>query len=1212
MPDSAQSQKSAVTPPARRWRFGNSVFDERTLELTVNGEPIQLESKPLEVLRLLLHRGGELVSRDDLSEACWPGRILSDSVLSKTLSKLREALRDEGQTLIKTVHGYGYRLVVPVYTDAPAPLPAEPAAQAQPTAPPQQAASKPAPGLRKISDAERRQITVLFCDLVGSTRLSQQLDPEVFRELLLSYQQTVSESVERYEGHIAQYLGDGLMIYFGHPLAHEDDAERAVRAGYDILAAIRRLKQPLEGSGPISARIGIHTGSVIIGQVGSGEKQEMLALGETVNIAARLHALAEPDAIIISDATLKLVPGMFVTRDLGEQTLKGVDKPARVHQVLQPSGVRTRLEAAASLTPFVGRESELSLLTDRWNQAAEGHGQACLITAEAGLGKSRLLLTLRERIQDSPHTWLECRASQLTRNSAFHPVAELLARGLSIQEGDPPETRLQRLEQGLDAMGLDKQEAVPLLAPLLNLKLPERYPPSDASPELKRRRSIENLVTWTLALAKLQPLVLAFEDLHWADPSTLELLGKLLEQAPTGSMLVVLTARPEFTPVWDSPISTLSLQPLRSKDIGAMLSNLTRQKTLPEPVRDRVLKQAGGVPLFLEELIKSLLESGQLIETEQQLELAGPLDSLAIPGRLQDLLMARLDRQGAAKPLAQLCAVIGWEIPYKLLAAVAELDETELEQQLRQLIQAQLLYPRGSLPHATYVFKHALIGDAAYESLLKSTRQKLHGKIAGALESRFPEKTKTEPEVLARHFEKAGDAEKAVKYYKQAAENAAGRTANGEAIQHGERALKLLGALPETAQRHRLELDLLLTLSLCRVAVFGYGHTEVESTLNRATELRTKVDDPALLTKALAKLWMMHLVQADYRTALQLAEQLRALAKKININLLEAAGSAILGWTHWPLGQLTQAHECLEYALGLHDDASSKATILHYGTDGISVASVAASAVLWLLGYPDRALRQCREAVARAEALGHAYTMGQIGSMTATWIPLLCRMPEGVIEASTATIELAKRYGFTEWQAHATKHLAIAFCMLGRFEEGLPLLQQVLAAQRSRRTLMRQSHYYGMEAELCLAAGRLHEARTALGQAFEIVEAHNERFWEAELHRVMGELLLAEMAAQPVKRLRGREPPQAARPRPNAPNTAAAEACFREALDIARKQAAKSLELRAAVSLARLWHTQNRRQQARELLQPVYAWFTEGFGTPDLRDARTLLDQLGA
>lgn len=1206
MPGSVQNQESAAATSPRRWRFGPGVFDERTLELSIDGQLVELERKPLEVLRHLLRHAGEVVTRDDLSAACWPGRILSDTVLSKALSKLREALRDQDQAVIKTVHGYGYRLAIPVQVDALDPQRDEAITPGPSTSPPERVARGTEPAPHRTGEAERRHLTVLFCDLVDSTRLSRQLDPEVFRELVLSYQGAVSQVIERYEGHIAQYLGDGIMIYFGHPVAHDDDAERAVRAGRDVLTAVKQLNDTFGltagKDSRIATRVGIHTGVVIIGQVGTGERQEVLALGETVNMAARLHALAGPDALVISDATLKLVPGLFVTRDIGEQTLKGWDRPVRVHEVLQPSGVRSRLEAAAILTTFVGRESELGFLTDRWSQAVDGRGQVCLITAEGGMGKSRLLLALKEHIRESPHTWLECRASHLTRNSAFHPITELLERGLSIQTGDSMETRLQRLERGLEAIGLDKPESVPLLAPMLNLKLPARYPPSGASPELTRARSIETMVGWMLALAKLQPLVLAFEDLHWADPSTLELVGELLRQAPTGSALVILTARPEFVPAWDSPVSTLALLPLRTKDTDAMLLDLTQQKALPDAVKERVLKQAGGVPLFLEEITKSLIESGQLIEQGEQLVVSGSLESLDIPGTLHDSLMARLDRQGAAKAVAQLCAVIGWEVPYKLLFAVAQLEEAELGRQLKQLVQAQLLYPRGSPPNATYVFKHALIGDAAYESLLKSTRQKLHAQIAGSLLSLFPQKAKTEPEVLARHFERGGDPEKAMKYYKLAAENAAGRTANGEAIRHGERALKLLGGLPESAQRHRLELDLLLTLSQCRVAMFGYGHTEVESTLVRATALRTLVDDPALLTKALAKLWMMHLVQADYRTALQLAEQLRALAKKININLLEAAGNAILGWTHWPLGQLAQAHECLEYALSLHDEDSSRATITHYGTDGISVASVAASAVLWLMGYPDRAMQKCRDAAARAESLGHAYTMGQIGSSTASWIPLLCRRPEGVEKISTATIELAERHGFTEWHAHATKHLAIASCMNGRFAEGFPLLQKVLTAQRSRRTLMRQSHYYGMEAELCLGANRLHDARKALDQGFEMVEQHNERFWEAELHRIKGELILAEWRGA------GRRQSLAA----HAAACDEAEGCFQSALTISRGQQAKSLELRAATSLARHFGNLGRRKQAQDVLQPVYAWFSEGFDMPDLRDAKALLDTLNA
>ncbi|MGH8561669.1 MAG: AAA family ATPase, partial [Nevskiales bacterium] len=554
------------------------------------------------------------------------------------------------------------------------------------------------------------------------------MDEEDFRELVLGYQKAAGEVIERYEGHIAQYLGDGLLVYFGHPVAHEDDAERAVRCGYDILNALKRLQlpSPLAGEGlgerGLSARIGIHTGPVVVGQMGAGGRHETLAMGDTTNLAARIQGLAQADTVVISQTTLKLVPGLFITKDLGAPSLKGVTQPLPLYQIIQPSGVRSRLEAAEKLTPFVGRETELGLLNERWSQAQDGQGQAVLITAEAGLGKSRLLLMIHARLQETTHSWLECRAGPMTRNSAYQPIIELLNHGLQLKEGDTQAIKLQRLEQALDAIGLDKPDAVPLLAPLLNLTLPKPYEPSPYGPELKRKKTMDYLNGWLIALAKFQPLALVIEDLHWSDPSSLELLGRLIEQIPTANVLVLMTGRPEFQPNWPqkSQLSNVSLKPLPNKQVAAMLDSLTGHKPLPAIVAQKIQERANGVPLFIEEVTKQLLESGQLIEHNGRLELSGSIDQLAIPETLQDSLMARLDKQGEAKEIAQVGAVIGREISYKLLALVTEQDEAQLQNQLKTLTDAELLYQRGNPPDSTYLFKHALIRDTAYNSLLKS------------------------------------------------------------------------------------------------------------------------------------------------------------------------------------------------------------------------------------------------------------------------------------------------------------------------------------------------------------------------------------------------------------------------------------------------------------------------------------------------------------
>jgi class 3 adenylate cyclase len=591
-----QGRPATASGAGRRWRFGRVEFDERSLRLSLGGKPVELDLEALQILLHLLEHTGELVSTEQLGAAVWPGRTVGEASLLPAVARLRAAIGDEGGSIIRGGDAQGYRLATLVGVETLA------------AALPEAAGSGvPQPAFNSVSPprgvAERRQLTVLFCDLVGSTQLSEGLDEEAFREVLLAYYEAATAVSDSYEGYVAQRLGDGLLIYFGYPAAHDEDAERAVRCGYDMVAAVGRLDyQP-----PLAVRIGIHTGPVVVGDTGGST--DILALGATVNLAARLQSLAPTNTVVISETTFKLVPGLFITRDLGTPELKGISRPVRVHQVIQPSGVRTRLEAADQLTPYVGREPERALLLDRWHQAVDGRGQACLITAEPGLGKSRLLLMLRQRIEGVAHSWLECRASPLTRNRAYQPVIELMHRGLVMKYGDSNAARLQRLEQGLDDIGMDRHEAVPLLAPLLGIDLPAPYVPSSFGPELKRRKTLDLLSGWLLALAATQPLLLVIEDLHWADASTLSLIGRLLEQLPARKLMLVMTGRPEFSASWPcrEHLTPLTLQPLKAHETERMLDSLTGSLALPGGVREKIIERANGVPLFIEEITKQLL-----------------------------------------------------------------------------------------------------------------------------------------------------------------------------------------------------------------------------------------------------------------------------------------------------------------------------------------------------------------------------------------------------------------------------------------------------------------------------------------------------------------------------------------------------------------------------------------------------------------------------
>ena len=625
-----------------------------------------------------------------------------------------------------------------------------------------------------LPDAERRQLTVMFCDLADSTRLAQQLDPEDLRAVVRAYQETAAAVIQRYEGHIAQYLGDGLLVYFGYPQAHEDDTQRAVRTGLELLAAIQRLNLRLvqDQGVRLAVRIGIHTGLVVVGDVGSGDRRERLALGDTPNLAARLQSLAEPDTVVLSDTTARLVQGYFVCQDRGVHTLKGLDTPVRVSQVVGESAAQSRLDVAAAsgLTPLVGRETEMTLLLERWAQARDGLGQVVLLSGEAGIGKSRLVRTLTERVmaEGAPRLTLHC--SPYHTNSAFYPIIEHLQRRLHWHRDVPPEAKLAPLEQAVQAARLPLEEAVPLLAALLAVPVPERYPQLTMSPQRQKQQTQEALVAWLLAETAQQPVLAVWEDLHWADPSTLELLGLLLDQVSTARLLLVLTARPEFRPPWAlrAHLTQLTLTRLVRQQVEEMVLRVTGGKPLPTEVVQQIVAKTDGIPLFVEELVKTVLESGLVQEEADRYILTGPLPPLAIPATLQDALMARLDRLAAVKEVAQLGAVLGREFAYELLRAVAPLDEVTLQHGLAHLVEAEVLYQRGHLLQATYLFKHALVQDAAYQSLLRSTRQQYHQRIAQVLEAQFPETTETQPELLAHHYTEAGLRDQAIVHWQRA------------------------------------------------------------------------------------------------------------------------------------------------------------------------------------------------------------------------------------------------------------------------------------------------------------------------------------------------------------------------------------------------------------------------------------------------------------
>src|SRR5262245_16316903 len=731
---------------------------------------------------------------------------------------------DEGRGLIWTGDMASGQAVAP----RPAQPTPQPVVQAQPSPQVAPLPTTPSP------EAERRQLTVMFCDLVDSTKLSSQLDPEDLREVVQAYQKTCTDVIERYDGYVAQLLGDGLLVYFGYPVAHEDDAQRSVHAGLGILKAIATLNNRLEQDKDIrlAVRLGIHTGLVVVGEMGDKGRQEQLALGETPNISSRIQGLAEPDTLMISDTTFRLVQGFFDAESLGEHDLRGVSHPLVVYRVRGASGVQSRLDVVSirGLTPLVGREADVHLLLEHWRQAQAGMGQVVLLNGEPGLGKSRLVETLKDHLVHASHTCLECRSSPYYQHSAFSPIIDLLQRMLQWEHDDSGEEKLRKVEHALSRYCLPLDETVPLVSTLLSLPLSEtRYPPLQLTPQRQRQRTLETLVAMLLAGAEHQPVLFIMEDLHWTDHSTLELLTRLIDQMSTASMLMLLTCRPEFHPQWgDSSYMTLmTLHRLQADDVKRMVHQITEGRALPTEVLVQLVDKTDGVPLYVEEMTKAVLESGLLKEVDDHYELADALSSFTIPSTLQDSLMARLDRLGTAKSVAQQAAVMGRHFSYQVLRSVSQLDESTLQRELTRLLEAELVYQHGVIPDATYSFKHALIRDIAYESLLRSRRQQYHAHIADVLETQFPETIATHPEFLAQHYTEAGLIEKAVGYWQQAGEHAIKRSAHTEAVSHLQTGQALLQRLPAAPKRTQQELTLCVNLAIALVALQGQGTDDV-------------------------------------------------------------------------------------------------------------------------------------------------------------------------------------------------------------------------------------------------------------------------------------------------------------------------------------------------------------------------------------------------
>lgn len=1036
--------------------------------------------------------------------------------------------------------------------------------------------------------AERRQLTVMFCDLVGSTSLAERMDAEELRELMQTYRKACGDVAHRYDGHVAQYLGDGLMVYFGWPRAHEDDPERGVRAALEMVQAVRDIP----AAQPLAVRIGLATGPVVVGDASRGNHTEAtLAVGETPNLAARLQGLAASHEVVIAPATRRLIGDAFALTDLGARPLKGIAEPVPAWRVDAVHRTKGRFEAAHGgmrLTPLVGRDEEITLLRRRWQQARGGEGQVVLIGGEPGIGKSRLTQALRDGI-DEPHAVLRYQCSPYHLNSALYPFIEQFESLAGFSRDDTPDQKLDKMEAVLVGSAAQVAGAAPLFAAVLSLPT-DRYPSLKLSPQRQKEKTLEALAGQVEARARQCPVLMLFEDAHWVDPSSQELLDVLLPKLQELPVLLVSTHRPEHSPPWAGHrgVASLTLNRLGRLQVAQLVDTVTAGRPLPPEVLAEILSHTDGVPLFVEELTKSVIESGLLREAGDQYTLQAPLGTLAIPTSLRDSLAARLDRLAPVKEIAQIGACIGREFPYELLAHVSTLSGEHLAAGLDRLVDAGLVTRRGDPPHATYTFKHALMQDAAYDSLLKSRRNHLHAMLAHVIKAEFADRVSHEPEWLAHHYTQAGDLVAAIPLWRHAGELAIARVALPEAIAHFQKGLGLIDQLPPSAERDRLELTIREQLNAAWAGLRGWAAAEIHANTAAILRLAESQGNTQSLLLGLWWIWTNTITQGRIEESLPWAQRL--LAETRESGEVRIFGHAAAAITHFLLGQLVEANEHAERGLAAYDPRHADRWIQLTGHDLRTFIEVYACQWIWMLGYPDRAIRMAGQSKAQAQSVGHAFNL--VWALTfGAYTFAYRREPERLLERLTEVDRLAREQGLAFiYQVSAPQAEGLAQLQNGRPQDAMALLRAGIESWTRVGGHVRTPYLKSALAQALALQGDMDTALNLIDECIEQIErpAWQERVWLAEILRLKGWMLMRQ----------GRSDE--------------AELQLRAAIDCARRQQAKSWELRSATTLAELLAHLGRRDAARELLAPIYNWFTEGFDTKDLIDAKALLDDLSA
>jgi predicted ATPase/class 3 adenylate cyclase len=1037
------------------------------------------------------------------------------------------------------------------------------------------------------SSAERRQLTMLFCDLVGSTALASELDPEDLSGVIHKFQETCAAVVKQAGGYIAKYMGDGILAYFGYPQAHEDEAERAVRAGLHLVRRIRQLAVP--SGEPLKVRVAIATGPVVVGEtVGEGSSQEQAAVGEAPNLAARLQAEASPNTVVITTSTRRLLGGVFALEELGLRDLRGISQPVPVWRVIGERPVVSRFDAirAKKLTQFVGRHEELRHLMAAWQRAKKGDGQVVLLCGEAGIGKSRIANMLRDYLAGDRHATVRYQCSPYYTNSPFYPVIGQIQHAAQFESEDLPELKLSKLEKLLARSGPKVLSDIGLYAALLSLPTGGRYPGLDLTPQRQRELTIESLIRQLLQLTSVQPVLFIFEDAHWTDPTTLDLFTRALTVTKTAPILFVITFRPEFLPPWrdQTHVTMLRLNRLERNDVAAMILHMTGGKELPAAICDQILNKTDGIPLFVEELTKAVLESGNLHDTGDRYVIGDSRAVPAIPATLHDSLMARLDKLAAIKEIPQIASALGREFSYRLLAAVAPVSEAVLRNALEQVIRAELIFARGEPPDSVYTFKHALVQEAAYESMLRSRRQQLHSRIAEILEEQFVETVETQPELMAHHLAQAGRTEPAIDYLQKAGQRAIQRSANAEAIGHVERALELLQSLAESPERRRTACALHVMLGEAMIAGRGYAAPETKQALLAAKGLMDQSTEPSQKFAVLYGIWAWYYVAGQVAMQREAAAEFVAEAERSGEVAPLCLALRTLGTTYVTMGEFATGRQHLERARGLYDPENHARFRYQYGQDIGATALCYLSWALWHLGYVDHASDTASEAVRHAEAVSHPLTMAYTICHARGMMDVFRRRADATRSYLRTVTAICTELGFPFWGAGAQVLDGWALTGGGTVEKGLETLRVGLAAWRKTGARLWLPMFLALEAEALAKAGHIDAALRAIEQALATSDETGERWALAEVLRVKAGLLLAT----------GR-------------STDEVESLLMKSKDVARAQQARSWELRTTCDLARVWQGQGRCEEAFNALREIYDQFSEGFETADLQAAATLL-----